>query len=150
MIDFVSAYSYCKDPIDEIENYQEALNDEKQTWICHHREELFPDGRLKHHTHNLILMRMYFNRPASELIFLTRSEHTRLHGKSGVYARKWSDDRKSARSKAYKGKFSGKDNPMFGKPSWNKNMSGEDYTNHFSNGMSNQYGKFEVKLSKEK
>jgi hypothetical protein len=45
-------------------------------------------------------MKLYFNRPASELIFLTKAEHTRLHSKG----KKLSEETKRKLSEAHKGK----------------------------------------------
>lgn len=124
MIDFDSAISFCKEPISNIENYELAIADTKETWVCHHREELFEDGRIKHHASNLKLMRMYYNQPADKLIFLRRGDHVRLHAKSGIYARPWSNERRKERSLAYKGRFTGEKNPMYGKKAWNAGTKG--------------------------
>lgn len=124
MIDFDSAISYCKEPISNIENYELAIADTEETWVCHHREELFEDGRIKHHTSNLKLMRMYYNQPADKLIFLRRGDHIRLHAKSGIYAKPWTEERKKTRNLAYKGKNTGESNPMYGKKPWNANTKG--------------------------
>jgi len=35
---FESATLFCKDDISLIENYEEAINDENETWICHHKD----------------------------------------------------------------------------------------------------------------
>ena len=70
----------CEDP-SLIENYDKAIADTKQTWDCHHRREILPCGRFS--SNDLKKFGLYFNRPASELIFLTKAEHNRLH-KSGV------------------------------------------------------------------
>ena len=64
----------CEDP-HLIENYNEAVNDKTQTWHCHHRLEIELDKTGK----ELEELGLYYNRPASELIFLTHSEHTKLH-----------------------------------------------------------------------
>ena len=67
---------FCKDDISLIENYEKAVNDATQTWDCHHRRETVMSRK------DLIEIGEYYNRPAVELIFLTKSEHNRLH-KSG-------------------------------------------------------------------
>ena len=65
--------SYCKDDISMIENYDKAIADKTQVWHCHHRREtIFSKS-------DLIEIGEYYNRPACELIFLTKSEHHRLH-----------------------------------------------------------------------
>ena len=74
MICYRSAKSFCKDDISLIENYEEAINS-SETWDCHHRLET--DLNLTRD--ELKEQNLYFNRPASELIFLTRTEHNRWH-----------------------------------------------------------------------
>lgn len=68
---------YCSEPIENIENYEEAVNDKTQTWHCHHRLEI--QGQFKNSRELLKRCGMYYNVPASQLIFLTPSEHSRLH-----------------------------------------------------------------------
>lgn len=68
-------HKICKDDISLIENYQKAIEDDTQTYCCHHRL-----GIELHLTRDeLKQMDLYFNRPASELIFLTKTEHRQLH-----------------------------------------------------------------------
>ena len=69
-----------KGDLTKIENYDKAISDETQTWICHHRLELTLDGEFAHSRKDLERMDMYYNRPYFELIFLTPSDHGRLHG----------------------------------------------------------------------
>ena len=73
-------HAYCNESPSLIENYNKAINDEKQIWEIHHRLEIELNLTAK----ELIKRNLYFNRPASELIFLTRSEHRRLHTPNGV------------------------------------------------------------------
>ena len=68
--------NYCKDDIALIENYAKAIADKEQIWECHHRRELETSRK------ELIEIGEYFNRPATELIFLTPSEHNSLHKKN--------------------------------------------------------------------
>lgn len=75
MIDEDNAKAFCKDDIAKIENYQEAVSDPSQTWHIHHRREI-DDGISRR---ELIKKREYFHRPSCELIFLTKSQHMRLH-----------------------------------------------------------------------
>lgn len=84
----------CEDPC-LIENYDKAIADTTQIWHCHHRLEIQGDKILS--IQELIDQGLYYNRPASELIFLTRKDHTSLHGnnksketliKSGIASRK--------------------------------------------------------------
>lgn len=83
MINIRQAKLYCKEPINLIENYDKAIADSTQTWVCHHRLELtskFGKPReIEVPADVLIDLRIYCNRPASELIFMTKSEHGRMH-----------------------------------------------------------------------
>ena len=69
---------YCKD-YKNIENYEKAKKDNFKGWECHHRLETHtPDGKRRDvdiSQKELIALGMYYNRPASELIFLPASEH---------------------------------------------------------------------------
>lgn len=87
MINELNAMRFCKDDIKRIENYDKAITDTTQTWVCHHRLEtnflngdLLPFG-IYFSVEELIKLRLYYNRPASELIFLTKSEHRKTHCK---------------------------------------------------------------------
>ena len=73
MIDKKRAIKYCKNDISLIENYDKAIADDTKTWDCHHRRETIYSAK------ELIEIGEYYNRPACELIFLTHSEHLRLH-----------------------------------------------------------------------
>lgn len=75
MISELYAIGYCCEDIQNIENYEAAVNDDSQMWVCHHRNEI--DMGLS--ADQLIRKHLYYERPASELIFLTNSDHTRLH-----------------------------------------------------------------------
>ena len=79
MIKIKNVNSYCCEDLSLIENYELAINDTTQTWDCHHRGEVLPCGRFSRD--DLKKFGLYFNRPAAELIFLTHSEHRRLHTK---------------------------------------------------------------------
>lgn len=96
MINCYTVSTYCKDDMSLIENYEQAANDKTQTWNCHHRLET--DLGLSRN--ELIEQNKYYNVPASELIFLTPSEHTKIHKQ-------------------------GERNPMYGKEPWNKGQHGK-------------------------
>lgn len=70
MINENTVKRYCSEDPSEIENYAQAVADTTQTWHCHHRrglkENLHKDGE-------------YYNRPASELIFLPPAKHLSIH-----------------------------------------------------------------------
>jgi len=68
-----------KGDLTKIENYDKAIADKTQTWICHHRLELTLDGEFARSKEDLERMGMYYNRPYFELIFVTRADHVRLH-----------------------------------------------------------------------
>lgn len=111
---------YCKD-FTKIENYEKAIADTK-TWACHHRAELVYTAK------ELKEKGMYYNVLPCDLIFLTHSEHARLHGlmmsdetkrkigeksKGNKYGalnkgKKFSEEHKRSLSIALKGKNKGK------------------------------------------
>ena len=73
MINKQCAKKFCYEDPSLIENYDLAIVDITQTWICHHilgeqysRQYLIENG-------------LYLNRPASELRFVTKHEHNDLH-----------------------------------------------------------------------
>lgn len=79
---------YCCEDISGIPNYHLAIADKKRRWEIHHELEtienisylqLIEDGR-------------YYNRPANELIFMTKSAHMRLHMK---YKTPWNKGKKT-------------------------------------------------------
>jgi len=91
MIDIKGVKKYCCEDLSLIENYELAVNDKTQTWCCHHKNEIDMGLSLR----ELIENRLYYDRPASELIFVTKSEHFSIHragklawnsGKTGVYS----------------------------------------------------------------
>lgn len=70
------ARKYCANPIEMIEGYERAMNEPGMFEVHHKLEE---QGYSKH---ELIDKDLYYNRPAEELVFLTRLEHSRLHMKN--------------------------------------------------------------------
>lgn len=109
-----TVYSYCKDDISLIENYEQALNDQTQVWHCHHRRET--DDLLS--KDELINMDLYFKVSASELIFLTPYDHVSLHKIGEI---KTEEHRKNISEsckqwhKEHPDANKGENNPMFGK-----------------------------------
>ena len=79
MINERNAKRYCSDDISLIENYNEAIADQTKMWEIHHRRECDANGRTLFTHKRLKEMGLYLNRPASELIFVTRSMHWKLH-----------------------------------------------------------------------
>ena len=103
MINELCAFDYCCEDISLIENYQETIDDTTQMWHCHHRLE--ENG---YDSVTLRKMKRYYQVPASELIFLTPSEHRKIHskikgvwnkGKKGCY----SDETIQKMSESHKG-----------------------------------------------
>ena len=84
---------YCKD-YENIENYEKALADNFKGWCCHHRKGA------DIHREKLKASGMYYDRPASELIFLKRSGHQSLHQKG----KQFSEETRKRMSEAQKGK----------------------------------------------
>lgn len=76
MIKEYNVKKYCCEDISLIENYDKAVSDNKM-WECHHKLEI----ELNKTISELQAMGLYENRPASELMFLTKSEHRALHNK---------------------------------------------------------------------
>ena len=114
MISEKIAKSYCKDDISLIENYDKAIADDTQTWHCHHRRETVLSRK------DLIEIGEYYNRPAVELIFLTKSDHNSIHKKnnknclgkpSGMKDKHHSEETRKKMSESMKGE----NHPMFGK-----------------------------------
>ena len=79
MINAYKAKCYCSEDISLIENYHEAIADQTKMWDIHHRRECDSEGRTLFTCKQLIDMGLYFKRPASELVFITRSMHNKLH-----------------------------------------------------------------------
>lgn len=155
MINEKYANAFCIEDISKIENYELAVNDNTQTWCCHHRREI-DENKSKS---QLIAEKLYYHRPASELIFLTKSDHVRLHSsgernhmfgkrgeKSNWFGKHHSDETRKKMSISRIGKpswlgkhhsdetkkklsisNSGEKNPMFGKPGYwsGKRLSAE-------------------------
>ena len=84
---------YCREDISLINNYDKAIADKSQIWVCHHINEITFTRQ------ELIKQNMYYNRPANELVFLTPAEHRKLHLTICAGADEW----KLKHSKAMKG-----------------------------------------------
>lgn len=94
MINEKQVKRYCCEKISLIENYDKANRDLLEVWHIHHRKE--DDG---YSMKELIDFGLYYDRPANELIFLTKSEHLSLHGKGRYH----SEESKRKISEAMKG-----------------------------------------------
>ena len=121
MINEYYAKKFCKEDISKIENYDKAIADTTQVWHCHHRTEIWWHCSKK----DLIENECYYNRKACELIFLTKSEHSRLHNKG----RTFTEEHRKNLSESHKGKHLSEDTRKKlseankGKSTWNKGKS---------------------------
>lgn len=113
MICKTTVKKFCSENISLIENYNKAIEDVNETWHCHHKLEIQNNKIIS--KEELIKNNLYYNRPANELIFLTRSEHQNLHASNrsenyykklseGQKGRKFSQEHKERLSKAHVGK----------------------------------------------
>lgn len=101
---------FCCENMSLIENYQLAKTNNFKGWVIHHRLETHTsDGerRLVELTRfELDALGMYYNRPASELIYLTRGQHNTIHKKDkpcvGNIGKHHSDETKEKMSKVDK------------------------------------------------
>ena len=106
---------YCKN-YKNIENYDKAVADDFKGWECHHRLETHTsDGERRDVDigyKELKALGLYYNRPASELIFLTIREHNAFNkGKPGPNkGKKFSEETRRKMAEAHKGR-----QPMLGK-----------------------------------
>ena len=97
MISLNNAKKYCCEDISLIENYDKAISDDYLIWHCHHRNENIASAKC------LQQLNLYFNRPASELIFLTPKEHKQAHLKIDKHIKKLSDETRLKISKGNTG-----------------------------------------------
>lgn len=86
---------YCCEDSSLIENFDIAVNSPDK-WDCHHRKEI-ENGRIVS-VKELKEQGLYYNRPAEELIFLSKAEHRRLHNLNR------SDEERKKISESCKGK----------------------------------------------
>lgn len=86
--DLRKIYMYCEGDITKIENFDKAILDRSDlnthsNWVCHHRLETHNiDGsrrEIQISADDLKALGLYYHRPASELIFLTREDHNKVH-----------------------------------------------------------------------
>ena len=96
MINEYYAKKFCKEDISKIKNYDKAIADTTQVWHCHHMTETWWNCSKQ----ELIDNECYYNRKACELIFLTPTEHSKLHNKG----KKLSEETRRKISESTKGK----------------------------------------------
>ena len=132
MINTHKANQYCKEDITLIENYYEAVNDETQTWDCHHRREI--DENKSHQ--QLKDEGLYYKRPACELIFLTSSDHISLHSsgsRNPMYGKNYmnymtdeaKENKSIKQSVAMTNYWATHEHPSLGGTSWIKGLTKE-------------------------
>lgn len=129
MIKVSNAYAYCGEDISLIENYEEAVSDKENTWLCHHRLETHDENGNWLELEDQVLKKeliekgRYYHRPASELIFLKKSEHQRIHRSSERLAKGLHTERARKRmSEAAK--------KVKKTPEWNKKNSEANIKRH--------------------
>ena len=98
MISLRTVKKFCKD-YTKIENYEQAVNDNTQTWICHHilGEILTPEQLIEHN--------FYYDVPPCMLKFVTKAEHNSIHqrgDKNGFYGKKHSIESRVRMSTSHK------------------------------------------------
>lgn len=108
MINEKCVKKFCCEDLSLIENYHLALADKNTTWHCHHRLEIELNKKQK----ELIDIGLYYNRPASELVFLTPKDHYQIHYKGTTK----SEETRLKMSISGKGKHNhkGENNPFYG------------------------------------
>lgn len=94
---------YCCEDFSKIENYDKAFTDLDVRYDCHHKLEIGNNGEVISKK-DLIDHGLYWKRPASELVFLTKSEHMKLHHKGKLH----SEESRMKMSETRKGKPNGR------------------------------------------
>ena len=107
---------FCSEPLDKIEHYEEALAEDFAGWCMHHRREIKQDGT-RVSRQELKDNGLYYDRPASELVFMKVGEHHSLHNKGNNHSeetrlkmseslkgRTFSEEHRQKLSEANKGK----------------------------------------------
>lgn len=97
--------SYCSEPLELVENYQQAKADDFEGWCIHHRLEIQQDGS-RVSAQELKDNGLYYDRPANELVFMRKLEHHRLHwiGNTFNIGKHLSEETRLKMSEAHKGK----------------------------------------------
>lgn len=109
----------CCEDLSLVENYDLAVNDESVTWVIHHRDEykVLPSGiEVWRSKKELKENGRYFKCPANELIFLTPSDHAKLHNNNPNSSFKNRELQKELSSRVKRRPIMpGSKNPMYGK-----------------------------------
>ena len=99
---------------EQVENYEKAIADEENKWEMHHRRETDENKSRQH----LIDEGKYYDVDPSELIFLTRAEHNKIHNIRKHHSeetRKKMSEAQSNRSEETRKKMSENHKGMLGK-----------------------------------
>lgn len=132
MISEKQARKFCSEDISNIQNYKNAVCDKTQVWCIHHKGEVLPCGLFS--VCELKKFGLYYQRPASELVFMTRSEHRAFHNKhlpekfrlkqrNSLKNRTFTAQHRKNISKAMKGNSNGKGNiTSLGSYWWNNGI----------------------------
>ena len=110
MINENQAKKFCCEDISLIENYNEAVKS-KEMYDIHHRL----GTELSKSRQELKDLNLYLNRPANELIFLTRKEHVILHMTSERINKLKETLKNPNIRKQRSDRMKGKNNPFYGK-----------------------------------
>lgn len=113
MICLKTVKKFCND-YTKIENYEKAMADDTQTWVCHHRLGILPFSQKTISRKFLEEQGLYFNQPPESLIFLEGKEHRKIHGSTSMEriqkmsdlrkGKSLSNETKAKISEAHKGK----------------------------------------------
>ena len=98
--------SYCSEPLELVENYQQAEAENFVNWQIHHRLEIQPDGT-RMSRQELVNQGKYLNRPASELVFIRKHDHLSLHktGNANMLGKSHSIETRKKMSEIAKGRI---------------------------------------------
>ena len=100
---------YCREPLEQIENFKAAEAENFVNWVVHHRAEILPCGNFS--VNDLKCHNLYFGRPASELIFMRDHDHRSMH-KAGAnhpfFGKHHSEESRQKISESLKGRPSHK------------------------------------------
>lgn len=117
----IKIYGYCCEDLNKIENYDKAINDKDEIWVCHHRLEI-ENGELINTATDLMKKGLYWYRPASELIFLPRHIHRGIHTGARCRGVHKSEKQKEKISNSLKGNVPWNKGKTGVQVAWNKNI----------------------------
>lgn len=97
----------------KIENYDKAMVDKENEWQCHHKLEI--QGPFTNSTRLLERCGLYWNVPASQLIFLPAGQHSHIHNSANKdkISKRVKESYDENRLEKYRTRFSSQGNPNF-------------------------------------